>query len=304
MTAPTARIIAHWGPQQLRAWMLDASGTVTDQRTSLKGTDTLQPDTHEPALLALIGDALPDGAITPVLLCGSVGGQGGWHAAPEIPVPCTPPDITRARLVGTQDPRLRLHILPGVAQTRPADVMHGAETAIGGFLSLNPGFDGVICLSGAQSVWAHVSAGEIVSFRSFLTPELITLLTRQSSLRNALKGDGWDDATFAEALDQALSRPANIAADLASLRAEALLGDLSADAATARLWGALLGVELAAAKPYWLGQQVALLADGRAATAYRTALAAQGNPVTLADPARMMLAGLTSAFTPKPKATT
>ena len=49
--------------------------------------------------------------------------------------------------------------------------MRGEETQIAGFLALNPGWDGVICLPGTHSKWAHVSAGEVVSFQTFLTGE-------------------------------------------------------------------------------------------------------------------------------------
>ena len=58
-------------------------------------------------------------------------------------------------------------------------------------------------------------------------------------------------------------------------------------------------MELAAAKPYWLGQNVALLGASGLVAHYRTALEAQGLPVLIADADRMTLEGLKSARTPK-----
>ena len=56
--------------------------------------------------------------------------------------------------------------------------MRGEETQIAGFLSEFPGFDGVVCLPGTHTKWVHLSAGEIVSFRTFMTGELFGLLQR------------------------------------------------------------------------------------------------------------------------------
>jgi 2-dehydro-3-deoxygalactonokinase len=296
MTLETAWIAVDWGTSHLRAWLLDSSNTVIDQRQSDAGMGGLTPEQFEPALLALIGDALSDGAITPVMICGMAGARQGWAEAPYAAVPCTPPTATEARLVGTDDPRLRVRILPGVKQMHPADVMRGEETQIAGFLALNPGFDGVICLPGTHSKWAHVSAGEIVSFRTFLTGELFALLSRQSVLRHAIAATGWDDAAFDDACEDAMTRPAVFASGLFTLRAEALLHDLSPETARARLSGLLIGIEIGGAKPYWLGREVVLIGDTALTAPYRRALTAQGCPVTLTDADRMTLRGLQAAY--------
>ena len=54
--------------------------------------------------------------------------------------------------------------------------MRGEETQIAGALALLPDFDGVFCLPGTHSKWAHVSAGEVVSFQTYMTGELFALL--------------------------------------------------------------------------------------------------------------------------------
>ncbi|WP_439332534.1 2-dehydro-3-deoxygalactonokinase [Puniceibacterium confluentis] len=288
-------IAADWGTSHLRVWLMGAGGEVIARRDSGDGMGKLEPDGFEPALLALIGEALPEGQSTPVMICGMAGSRQGWAEAPYATVPCKPPSAGQTRLVGTSDPRLRVRILPGVKQEHPADVMRGEETQIAGFLALNPGYDGIICLPGTHCKWAHVSAGEIVSFRTFMTGELFALLSRQSVLRHSVPASGWDEGAFADAVDRVMSRPESLAASLFGLRAEALLHDLDGTAARSRLSGLLIGAELAAAKPYWLGQQVALLGDTAIAAPYRAALMAQSVPVTLADAERMTLEGLKAA---------
>lgn len=285
-----AWIAVDWGTSHLRAWLMRADGVVLDRRASAQGMGSLDRAGFEPALRALVGDALP----APVLACGMVGSRQGWAEAPYTAVPCAPPSAAEAVQVAGTD--LDVRILPGVKQAHPADVMRGEETQIAGFLATSPGFDGVICLPGTHTKWAHVSAGEIVSFRTAMTGEMFALLSERSVLRHSV-GAGWDADSFAAGVDQTLSRPEGLAAALFSLRAEGLLNDLAGDAARARLSGLLIGAELAAMRPYWLGQQVALIGAEALSAAYATALEAQGVPCRSVGAEEMTLAGLTAAYT-------
>lgn len=284
-------IAVDWGTSHLRLWLM-AGSSVLERRTSDTGMGTLAREGFEPALKALLPDI---GYRTPVIVCGMAGSRQGWAEAPYATVPCPPPSAAQAVRVATSDPALDVRILPGVKQDSPADVMRGEETQVAGFLALNKGWDGVICLPGTHSKWVHVSAGEIVSFRTFLTGEMFALLSERSVLRHSVAVDGWDAEAFDAAISHAMGRPAGIAADLFALRAEALLHGLDPVAARARLSGLLIGMELAAARAYWLGQQVAVLGAQGVASAYRAALQAQAVPVTLADADRMTLEGLKAA---------
>jgi 2-dehydro-3-deoxygalactonokinase len=284
-----------WGTSHLRVWAMTQSGTVQTRRSNDAGMGTLSRDGFEPALLDLAGDLLGTGK-TPVIVCGMAGSRQGWAEAKYVAAPCTPPGIDSATHVPTSDPRLSVHILPGVKQTNPADVMRGEETQIAGFLALNPKFDGVICLPGTHTKWVHISAGEIVSFRTFMTGEMFALLSQQSVLRHTASGDGWDATAFADAVSTAMSNTSDLAARLFSIRAEGLLSDLHVDQARARLSGLLIGAELASARPYWLGQHVALIGDDTLCKVYADALGAQGLPVERTDAERMTLEGLKAAF--------
>ncbi|WP_136439979.1 2-dehydro-3-deoxygalactonokinase [Pacificoceanicola onchidii] len=266
-------IAADWGTTHLRVWLMDGADQVIGHRSSSRGMGGLSPDAFEPALLECIGEDLPDKE-TPVVVCGMAGARQGWTEAPYAAVPCKVPGVERATRAPTQDTRLKVYILPGLSQAKPADVMRGEETQIGGFLAGEPKFDGVLCLPGTHCKWAHISAEEVVSFRTYMTGELFSLLSKQSVLRFSI-GDGWDEAAFEEALTDTLSRPAGIGADLFSLRAAQLLHDQSPDVARARLSGLLIGLELAAAKPYWIGQEVVILGDDTLAQAYELGLKSQ-----------------------------
>jgi len=158
--------------------------------------------------------------------------------------------------------------LPGFTQDSPPDVIGAwVRVSIAGFLAAHPGWNGVICTTdGDASHWVHLSAGEAVSAQSFLTPRLIRAL-------------GGAKAPDARALADTLSRPERLAAHL---RAAEVSGDAAA------LTGHLLGAELAAARPYWLGQQVAVLGHDAAAAA----LAEQAVPCTAHAPDAFLAPGL------------
>ncbi|HMQ92889.1 MAG TPA: 2-dehydro-3-deoxygalactonokinase [Amaricoccus sp.] len=290
-----AWIAVDWGTSNLRAWAIGADGAVLDVAASDDGMARLGPGDFEPALLRLVGPWLAEGRVTEALACGMVGARQGWTEAPYAAVPCPPLHPERFVRPAVADPRLRLHILPGLCQRTPWDVMRGEETQIAGFLAGEPDFDGVLCLPGTHSKWAHVGAGEVVSFTSFMTGEIFALLAKASVLRHSVADTGWSEPDFIEAVDETLSRPERLAARLFGLRAESLLADLAPERARARLSGLLIGAELAATRPYWLGRDVVLIGAAGLAEAYRAALAHCGLAARQVAVAGLTLAGLAAA---------
>lgn len=167
--------------------------------------------------------------------------------------------------IGAEDERLPAPVLPADAtslpalrQVTPPDAISAwVRVWLAGFLDGRGDWDGVVCaLHGDLSHWLHVSAKEIVSAQSFLSPRLIAAL-------------GGAEAPGDTALAEGLSRPERLAS---LLRIADLLGDGAA------ITGALIGAELAAARPYWLGRQVAVIGDTPLLGAYAQALMLQGAP--------------------------
>lgn len=286
-----AWIAVDWGTSNLRAWAMDADGAVLASAESGCGMGTLARDEFEAALLDLITPWLGADPVE-IIACGMVGSRQGWAEAAYRTVPCAPVE-DGLTIVAAGDPRLRVRIIPGLRQTDPADVMRGEETQIAGWLAQSPNFDGVLCLPGTHSKWVQISAGEVVSFRTYMTGEMFAALSGHTVLRHSL-GEGWDPDVFETAVSTALSNPERIANRLFSIRAESLIADLGGAAATARLSGLLIGAELAGARPYWLGQNVVVIGSGTLAGRYREALALQGvqAEVHAADP--LTRAGLMS----------
>ncbi|MEP2027124.1 MAG: 2-dehydro-3-deoxygalactonokinase [Paracoccaceae bacterium] len=288
-------IAVDWGTTNLRAWVMGTENEPLHSLDAPHGMATLGRDEFEPALIALIGPYLSANVVIPVICCGMVGSRQGWAEASYLTSPCAPPIGTLTTRASVKNPRIAVFILPGIKQIKPADVMRGEETQVAGYLQQYPDFDGVICLPGTHTKWVHISAGEIVSFQTFMTGELFSLLSYKSILRHSIAADGWDSAAYLEGVEDAMSRPQSVAAQLFGIRAASLIADLSCANARSRLSGLLIGIELAAARPYWLGRNVALIGADAIAGLYADALNQQGVNTSMADTQKMTLLGLAAA---------
>ncbi|MFY0648012.1 MAG: 2-dehydro-3-deoxygalactonokinase [Sulfitobacter geojensis] len=284
-------IALDWGTSNLRAWAMK-DGRAAANVSSSDGMGGLARDGFEPALAALV-DVWDVPAQTPVIACGMVGSRQGWVEAPYNVVPCAP--LAQSTVRAPSD-RFNVQVIAGLRQSTPSDVMRGEETQIAGFLALNPDWDGVICLPGTHTKWVQISAGEVISFQTYMSGELFALLSGQSVLRHSVNAEHWDQATFDVTIEDALSKPEKLAARLFAIRADDLLEGATADVGRARLSGLLIGAELAAARPYWLGTNIAIIGADGTATPYARALQTQGASATIADAERMTLAGLTAAY--------
>lgn len=286
-------IAVDWGTTNLRAFAMGPEG-IRAEAMSEDGMGRLTPSDFEPALIQLIEPWLGPG-VTPVLACGMVGSRQGWFEAPYRATPCTPMDVGQMVRVPVRDPRITVQIVPGLKQMKPADVMRGEETQIAGALALDPAFDGAMCPPGTHSKWVQISAGEVVSFQTYLTGEMFALLSAQSVLRHGMAATGWDEDAFDLGVANGMARPERLAAHLFRLRAEGLIADLGPDAARAQLSGLLIGAELAAARPYWLGARVVLVGSPELTALYARALAAMGAPSQTLAAKDCTIAGLARA---------
>ncbi|MGR3572197.1 2-dehydro-3-deoxygalactonokinase [Brevirhabdus sp.] len=327
------------GPRHLRAWAIGPENRLLAEARGDSGPEAVDQTALEARVLALIAPWLGRGTDAqdqssgsiPVIFCDDSG-----HSGAPAPVPASvpaPPLAAGLAPVPTRDARIELHAQGGLIQAAPADAMQGAAVRIAGFLALNPQFDGVLCDTGTHTVWAHVSAGEVVSFQTFMTAELFDAITGHTVLRHSVStrdsgaagaderpgagggapvGDAASDAcggAFDDAMSDLLSRPERLAAGLMTLRAgnngggssdggsnDGGSNDGAHDAARARLWGMLIGAELAAARPYWLGQQLVVIGpEGPLPALYARALDMQGAGCEVVAADRMTVAGLCAA---------
>ncbi len=281
-----------WGTSNLRAFAIGSSGEVVDQQTSDRGMGALKSHEFEPALLELIAPWLEEGQVTKVFACGMVGARQGWCEADYRKVPCAPVSSVGMTRVSTVDRRISVHILPGLSQSEPADVMRGEETQIAGYLSQNQGFSGYICLPGTHSKWVEIKGGEVVGFQTFMTGELFSILSKHSVLQHSLTDIGFDHDVFIAAALNAVSAPLSPIVDMFSLRANTLLHNQSPEEASARLSGMLIGQELGAMDAHWASNPVVLIGASEIVELYRELLDQLGVAVSTMSAAEATLSGL------------
>jgi len=159
--------------------------------------------------------------------------------------------------------------MAALTQARPQGYLDApARLRLAGAVAGRTNWDGVICLPMAEVThWCQISADEVVSFQSALTPMLARML-------------GAAETADPEALADTMSRPERLSLHLRSAGLKA---------APEAVAGHLLGAELAAMRPYWLGQRVIVIAQSEL---YSQALAAQGVPVALVHPSDAARDGL------------
>ncbi|MEC7763122.1 MAG: 2-dehydro-3-deoxygalactonokinase [Pseudomonadota bacterium] len=270
-----------WSNGRLRVWVMGADGAVLDREEA----DVTGQTAYETGLAPIIAHHLDDDAAMDILVAGDPAAPGGWGTRDLVSVPCAPPAAGTGARVEARDDRLRVRLVPGVQQKDPPGLMLADAVRIRGFLSLDDTFDGVICLAGPRTRWVHISAGEIVSFQSFVTGDFVSNTLAQIGVT------GTPGVAMGDAVSSAISRPESVAARIGALEAGHRLGRTPDQTVCDEVWGLFLGLELAAARPYWLGQRVALVGAGDRKAAYRSAMQAQGVLLEDADEEEAILAG-------------
>ncbi len=260
----TALICVDWGTSSFRLWAMARSGLVLAERRGKYGMSTLKPDAYEPLLETTLSDiSVPDDV--PVIICGMAGAAQGWM---EVAYVDTPADLTHIPLHAIRIPGIKrdVRILPGIAQrdTRHPNVMRGEETLLLGAHSKGR-IEGMVCLPGTHSKWAHMNGNTVSEFATAMTGEIFALLSEHSTLSHFLgefSGAGAHSTDFSDAVRESLEAPESILGTLFTVRAGPILfGVKSAVDMQARLSGLLIGLEIAGIS-HLAGDHAVLISSG------------------------------------------
>ncbi len=284
-----------WGTTNVRVFAMSSDDRVLAENGSNKGMGSLAPGDFEAVLLDLIRLWLSEDKVIPVIACGMVGARQGWKEAEYRIVPCLPVSDQGLMDVNTRDKRISLHILPGLSQRDPSDVMRGEETQLAGFMKMNPRFQGTVCLPGTHSKWVSISGQLVTGFKTFMTGELFSLLSNQSILRHSVNSEGWDVSAFVVAALKSVENPDKTMSELFKLRASSLLQNVDPVTARSTLSGMLIGQELGMAADFWKKQTVALIGATEIASLYADTLVELGIDVEMIDAKEAILSGLSCA---------
>ena len=240
-------IAVDWGTSSFRAYRLDASGVVLDQRSAAAGLLACG-DRFEQVLAEQVG-GWDDATI---VMAGMIGSRSGWLEVPYADCPAGLTEIAAGmREVGTTSlPGRRVWIAPGLVHRppqAPPEVMRGEETQVLGLaqdlFGKRPQW---VCLPGTHSKWVQVSAGRIISLRTAMTGELYALLRRHSLLATlmpeSIADDPDDEAAFARGV-AASAGTGGLLHQLFGVRTLGLFAQLDAAQSPSYLSGLLVGHE-------------------------------------------------------------
>jgi 2-dehydro-3-deoxygalactonokinase len=273
-------IAIDWGTSSLRGYRLDAQGRIVDRRRSGEGALASQGRFREVLLELATGwdDAL-------VLMCGMVGGRGGWLEVPYVDCPADLQALAAGLAPIADAPAGRqLWCAAGVADRHDGrvDVMRGEETQVAALFELLGSGTHLVCLPGTHSKWVTVQDGRIREVATAMTGEVYGLLRQHSLLGRSMPAHDpdWEPPAFDAGLDDA-GDSRGLLQDLFGVRTAALFARFPEPALPSYLSGLLIGHELGSALAACPRAQVHLLGSDRLLERYGHALARRGVASTL-----------------------
>jgi len=279
-------IAVDWGTTNRRAYLIDSSGKRSDEFEDGKGVLSV-PSGGFPAAIAEIRDKLGD---KPLLLAGMVGSNRGWKEAPYVPCPAGVDELVSGLVWAGE----REAIVPGVSYIGDgrADVMRGEEVQLlGGVAAGLVDSNALVCHPGTHNKWTVLHQGKIRSFRTVMTGELFGLLKDHSILADLLKGPVEVDDVFKSAAKHAVFNE-SLPAELFSIRASVLLGQMKKEHAPSFASGLLIGTDVRIGLTVPTGAEVVVMARPELTRLYVAALAQADRESLELDGEQCFLAGI------------
>ena len=279
-------IAVDWGTTNRRAYQIDRSGACVASSEDGLGVLSVEAGGF-PAALGAIRAQFGD---RPLLLAGMVGSTRGWVDVPYVPCPARLEDL--AGRLHWVDPG-RVAIVPGlsVSGSGHADVMRGEEVQLFGAVAagLVPPTS-VVCHPGTHNKWVALEDGRITGFRTVMTGEIFNMLRKHSILSELLGGDVTEGDAFAAGVRRGLESPP-LTAELFSIRARVLLGEMERESAASFTSGLLIGIDLKVGLDLAAGSEIFFMGRPDLTDLYAAAASQAGRSSTQVDGAEAFLAG-------------
>ena len=279
-------IAVDWGTTNRRAYRIDHEGTCVSAIEDDLGVLSVTAGGF-PAAANDIREQLGD---LPLLMAGMVGSTRGWIEAPYVPCPAGMDDLA-ARLSWAEPGRTA--IVPGLSILGDgrADVMRGEEVQLFGAIAagLIPR-NCFICHPGTHNKWVAVENGRITEFRTVMTGEMFDMLRKRGILAEMLTEEVTPEAAFREGVQRGLQASA-LTAELFSVRARVLLGDMPHASSASYVSGLLIGADLSVGLRLVAGLDIIIMGRASLTRLYTAAAAEAGRSAQEIDGSAAFLAG-------------
>jgi len=280
-----------WGTTNFRAYLMN-NDDIIDQISTQEGMKFVNQNDFEKILIRNISAWYQKFNFKLVIASGMVGAKQGWIEVPYLECPCDLSNLNfkTLNILGN----VKVHILSGISQLKPADVIRGEETQIAGFLLNNTDFKGSICLPGTHSKWVNVDSYKIKNFSTFLTGELYEIVKNYSILKHSVRTNEFVAEIIKSAANLIFENPSLISNKLFEIRAENLLKNSDQILNNSKLIGYLLGIELSGSINYWKDKDLIIIGSSNLNNYYELILNERSNTVRLYNSNDMVLQGLSS----------
>ena len=278
-----------WGTSNFRAYLME-NKNVIDQVSTQEGMKFVDQKKFENTLIKNIIPWKKKFDINIVIASGMVGAKQGWIEVPYIKSPCNISNLNFKTINILDD--INVHILSGVSQSNPSDVMRGEETQIAGFLLNNIDFNGSICLPGTHSKWVKIENGNIINFKTFMTGELFEIISKNSILIHSVTSNKILKNELNKGVDEILKNPEIFGNALFQLRADDLINTRGSKILKSKLSGYLLGLELIGSLEFWKKKNIVLIGNPDLTELYEYILHNRVNSIKIFLSKDMVLKGL------------
>jgi 2-dehydro-3-deoxygalactonokinase len=276
-----------WGTSSFRAWAMTADGEVQDAVEKASGILTVPNGDFDTAFEEALHPWLAVDPGIPIIASGMITSRNGWCETAYLPLPVRIENLAAALTPLVTAKGRTIHFVAGVAhnpQCGVPDVMRGEETELVGHIAANDSGEGAFVLPGTHSKWATAEAGAITHFRTYMTGEFFSVLSRHSIIGRLMTQGEASPSAFRKGL-QFARQGGSILSKAFSARTLALFDRLPGGDVADYLSGLLIGEEVGAGLSSHCGAgPVTVIGRGDLAHRYRVALAEWGADVIEAQP--------------------
>ncbi len=332
MTRPTQFLSCDWGTTSFRLrWVQRSDVSVIREFRSKEGVREVhgrcvesgvvdQPEARSRVFRQVLVEAIrelgggptsvPSGV--PVVISGMASSSVGWRELPYAPTPCAwDGNGLRVESMGTVEVGEASHPVWMVSGlSTGADMMRGEETELMGVLAL-PEMSGArngcrVVLPGTHAKHVRVESGSIVDFRTYMTGELLEVLSTQSLLKVSVAwpppvlgaASASDLETYRDELRQGVIavRDLGLARGLFQVRVRSVLHRCEPDRNAWYLAGLVLGAEGVDLVRWGADQPIVIAGAAHFSESYRTVIETLGaaDRLTVVSPERLLHATLRS----------
>ena len=203
-------IAVDWGGSNFRAYAIDINGEVRQRTKAHQGVLRIKDENYSGTIKRLLGKWFNKYPGVPIVMSGMVGSSHGWQEIEHVEAPVSMYELANyiEKVFNHRFDR-DIYIVPGVKAYRKNgvsfDEMRGKEVQVFGALQEieNKDKKQLICLPGSHSKWVEVNDGVITDIHTFVTGELISLLSRTTLISTFIQCSNYDAEGFAKGLEVA-----------------------------------------------------------------------------------------------------